>query len=302
MDLDINNNQIEDCDSSSFVQKVIEASKDIPIIVDFWAPWCAPCKQLTPIIEEVIKENVGKIKLVKINIDENQSLAQQLRIQSVPTILAFFEGKPVNGFAGAKTKEEFQSFCSEVLSVSSHSTNELEQINKIIESAEKNLFEKNLEKAIEEFSSLLGLSLPKKELIKTISGLVRCYIEDKKPEQAKELLENLEDEISSSDEIKKLLKSIEYISNISNDESATDITEVDENTNNLEKRFSIARKLIVKNDYENAVAHLLFILEKNIKWNEGKAKEELLEVFSLLGNNSSITIEARKKLSNLLFK
>ena len=117
MNLDINNNQIEDCDSSSFVQKVIEASKDTPIIVDFWAPWCSPCKQLTPIIEEVIKENVGKIKLVKINIDENQSLAQQLRIQSVPTILAFFEGKPVNGFAGVKTKEEFQSFCPNIPSI-----------------------------------------------------------------------------------------------------------------------------------------------------------------------------------------
>ena len=107
---DKNNLYIEDSNSSDFIEKVIEKSKDSPVLVDFWAPWCNPCKQLTPILEESIRSLKGKVKLIKINIDENQSLAQQLKIQSVPTVLAFFDGKPINGFAGLKNSSEVNSF------------------------------------------------------------------------------------------------------------------------------------------------------------------------------------------------
>ncbi|GIS17572.1 MAG: hypothetical protein CM15mP118_4510 [Alphaproteobacteria bacterium] len=149
---------IEDIDTSNFINKVIEESKNNPVIVDFWATWCNPCKQLTPILEKVVLQMNGKVKLVKVDIDQNQSLAQQMQIQSVPTVLAFFEGKPINGFAGMKSEEEVLNFITEVATISGHSSDDLKNISSLLDEAEKKLQEKDYETASYEFSSLLGES------------------------------------------------------------------------------------------------------------------------------------------------
>ncbi|MAI02663.1 MAG: hypothetical protein CMP40_02400 [Rickettsiales bacterium] len=296
------NFNIEDVDSNNFINRVIQESKTKPVVVDFWAPWCNPCKQLTPLLESAIRSAAGKINLVKINIDENQALAQQLRIQSVPTVLAFFDGKPVNGFTGLKSNDEILNFFKELVDIGEHSSEDIQNINNLIDEAETKLENKEYQSALDVFSSLLGASLPKKEMIKALAGLGKCYLNLDKFDELDELLDQLEDDIRNSDEIKDLIKSKTYLKGIEPQNIAILEEKLKENEDDLEIRFELARCLITEKRYEEAVNYLLFIIDKNKNWNQGEAKKELLELFSLLGNNNKITAEGRLKLSNLIFK
>ena len=186
--MDNSHNLIEDVDTSSFVDKVINESKNLAVIVDFWAPWCEPCKQISPILEQLIGQYSGKAKLIKINIDENQQLAQQLNIQSIPTVMAFFEGQPINAFAGLKSPEEIKTFFDEVVSVSSVSADLIKDLNKKLESAESFLEKKEVEKAMEVFSSLIESELPKKEMSRAMSGLGKCLLEMNRLEELDDFL------------------------------------------------------------------------------------------------------------------
>ena len=293
---------IEDADSSNFINKVIEESKHRAVVVDFWATWCNPCKQLTPLLESAVLNLQGKIKLIKIDIDKNQSLSQQLRIQSVPTILAFYEGKPINGFSGVKTQDEISVFLSEILQLTENSSEELQQIKEILQNAENKLEDKKYEEAINDYSELLGASLPKSEMIKAIVGLGKCYLGLNKFDELDELLGQLENDIKDSIEIKELIKSKVYLQKIEISDISSLKRELEVNENNFEVRYNLARTHIANKEYSEAIKNLLYIIEKKSDWNKGIAKQELLDIFSLLGNNNTLTIEGRSKLSNLIFK
>ena len=293
-------NLIEDVDTSSFVDKVINESKNLAVIVDFWAPWCEPCKQVTPILEQLIGQYSGKAKLIKINIDENQQLAQQLNIQSIPTVMAFFEGQPINAFAGLKSPEEIKSFFDEVVSVSSVSADLIKDLNKKLESAESFLEKKEVEKAMEMFSSLIESELPKKEMSRAMSGLGKCLLEMNRLEELDDFLNQLEEDLKNSNDIKELIEAKSFFSNIF--DLVNSSSENSSSTDDFDNKIKSSRSFILERNYEDAVEGYLLMIEKNPKWNNGVAKNELLSLFSFLGNNNSITINGRSRLLNILYK
>ena len=293
---------IEDIDTSSFIQKVIEESKNKPVIVDFWATWCNPCKQLTPMLEKIVKQMNGKVKLVKIDIDQNQSLAQQMRIQSVPTVLSFFEGKPVDGFTGIKSEEELFSFIKEISTLSEYSSDNLKNINSLLEKAEKKLELKEFETASLEFITILEDSIPKDLMIRAISGLGKCYLGLNQFNELTELIDQLEDNIKKESEILNLIKSKDYLENMDVQEVSGLELKFKENPEDLSIRYELAKNQIINKKYSEAINNLLFIIGKNKRWNKDLAKEELLNIFSLLGDSNPLTLRGRSKLSNLIFK
>ena len=293
---------IQDIDTSNFISKVIEESKNNPVIVDFWATWCNPCKQLTPILEKVVLQMNGKVKLVKVDIDKNQSLAQQMQIQSVPTVLAFFEGKPINGFAGMKNEEEVLNFMEEVATTSGHSSEDLKNISGLLDEAEKKLQDKDYETASFEFSSLLGEPIPKELMVRAISGLGKCYLGLNKFSELTELIDTLEDNVKKESEIIELIKSKEYLENMDVQIDSELEIKFKENPNDLNTRYELAKIQIINKDFSESINNLLFIIEKNKDWNNNKAKAELLNIFSLLGDSDPLTMNGRSRLSNLIFK
>ena len=293
---------IQDIDTSNFISKVIEESKNNPVIVDFWATWCNPCKQLTPILEKVVLQMNGKVKLVKVDIDKNQSLAQQMQIQSVPTVLAFFEGKPINGFAGMKNEEEVLNFMEEVATMSGHSSEDLKNISGLLDEAEKKLQDKDYETASFEFSSLLGEPIPKELMVRAISGLGKCYLGLNKFSELTELIDTLEDNVKKESEIIELIKSKEYLENMDVQIDSELEIKFKENPNDLNTRYELAKIQIINKDFSESINNLLFIIEKNKDWNNNKAKAELLNIFSLLGDSDPLTMNGRSRLSNLIFK
>ena len=293
---------IEDIDAGNFIHKVIEESKNNPVIVDFWATWCNPCKQLTPILEKVVLQMSGKVKLVKVDIDQNQSLAQQMQIQSVPNVLAFFEGKPINCFSGMKSEEEVLQFITEVTTLSGHSSDDLKNISSLLDEAEKKLQEKDYETASYEFSSLLGEPIPKDLMVRAISGLGKCYLALNQFKELTELINTLEDNIKKESEIVDLIKSKEYLENMDVKKVSDLEKKFKENPSDLNTRYELAKSQIINKDYSEAINNLLFIIEKNKDWNNNKAKAELLNIFSLLGDSDPLTMSGRSRLSNLIFK
>ena len=244
----------------------------------------------------------GKVKLVKVDIDKNQSLAQQMQIQSVPTVLAFFEGKPINGFAGMKSEEEVLNFITEVASLSGHSSDDLKSISSLLDEAEKKLQQKDYETASYEFSSLLGEPKPKDLMVRAISGLGKCYLGLNQFRELTELINTLEDNVKKESEIVDLIKSKDYLENMDVQKDSELEKKFKENPNDLNTRYEFAKSQIVNKDYSEAINNLLFIIEKNKEWNNKKAKIELLNMFSLLGDSDPLTMEGRSRLSNLIFK
>jgi putative thioredoxin len=285
---------IIDINQDQFVAEVVEKSKTTPVIVDFWAPWCGPCKQLTPILENLVNKKNGKVILAKINVDENQGIAGQLNIQSIPTVYGFVDGKPIDAFQGAQPESKIEEMINKLIDATPGN-----EIPKLLEEADNLFKDQKFEEAQKVYETLVGMDPGNP---KVIGGLLRCLVQLKKYDDAKEMMESLDDETLKDEEILKIKK---LLSNLETDGDG-DIEElkllVTDDPNNKEKRFELAEKYLSLNETELGFNELLIIFEKDPKWNDEAAKKKLLEFFDLLGFNDPNVLEARKRLSSLMFK
>ena len=285
---------IIDINQDQFIEEVVEKSKTIPVIVDFWAPWCGPCKQLTPILENLVNKKDGKVILAKVNVDENQGIAGQLNVQSIPTVYGFVDGKPIDAFQGAQPESKVEEMINKLIDATPGN-----EIPKLLEEAD-NLFKDNkFEEAQKIYETLAGMDPGNP---KVIGGLLRCLVQLKKYDDAKEMMESLNDETLKNEEILKINK---LLTSLEKDDGG-DIQEfklsVANDPDNKQKRFVLAERYLSSNETGLGFNELLTIFEKDPKWNDEAAKKKLLEYFDLLGFNDPNVLHARKKLSSLMFK
>ena len=292
------NSLIIDVITDNFMTDVIEQSKETPVIVDFWAPWCEPCKQLTPIIERIIKEKNGKVILAKMNIDESPEVAQQLKIQSIPAVMAFNDGQPIDGFIGVQSEKNIIEFVNKISSLKISST-----IEENISAGKKYMNEGDIETATLVFSEILKIE---PDNISAKSLLARCLIKNDQLNDAEKIIDSLPVGAESNQDYISVRSELEIFKNaknnpISDNEEQELRNNIDKQPENYQLRLDLSKILMAKGENEEAINQLLRIIEVNPKWNDGEARKQLIEIFNILGNENILVTEGRKKLSSMLF-
>ena len=284
--------------TENFMSDVIERSKETPVIVDFWAPWCEPCKQLTPVIEKIVREKNGNVILAKMNIDESPEVAQQLKIQSIPAVMAFNDGQPVDGFIGVQPEKNITEFINKISSLKNSSS-----IEENIIAGKKYIDDGDIETAALVFSEILKIE---PENISAKSMLARCLLRSDQIDEAEDIINNLPPNSESNQDFVSVRSEVEVFKNaknnpISNEQEDELRRDIDKNPKNHQMRLDLAKLLLAKGENENAINELLKIIEFDPKWNDGEARKQLIEIFNILGNEDILVIEGRKKLSSMLF-
>lgn len=280
----------------NFMAEVIEGSKATPTVVQFWAPWCGPCKQLGPVLEKVVGANAGKVRMVRVNIDDNQQIAQQMRVQSVPTVYGFVDGQPVDGFAGAQPESNVKQFIEKLASMGGAGAD----IEAMLEAAEASLAAGDHGTAMMQFQEVMGAA---PESVAALAGVVRCLSASGDIAGAREVIDQLNDEYRDDPAMASAIAAVELAEKAS--ESAGELgaarAAVEADPTDLAARQEYALALYAVGENAEAMAQLLESIRIERGWNDDAARLQLLEFFATLGAANPDVIAARRKLSTLLF-
>jgi putative thioredoxin len=285
---------IKDATEATFMQDVIEASREVPIIVDFWATWCGPCKQLTPALEAAVTGAKGRVKLVKVDVDKNQMIAGQLRIQSIPTVYAFWQGQPVDGFQGNVPGSELKAFIERVSALGGDGG-----LAEAIAMAEQMLAEGAAADAAETFAAILG---EEPENAAAYGGLARTYIAIGDLDQAQAFLDAAPVKIAKAKEVEAARAQLELARQAASAGPEDDLRRaVTADPENRQARFDLALALHAAGKVEEAVDTLLDLFRMDRDWNDGAAKAQLFTIFEALKPQDPIVLKGRRRLSSMIF-
>ena len=285
-----------DVTMDNFMAEVIEGSKATPTIVQFWAPWCGPCKQLGPLLEKVVGASGGKVRMVRVNIDDNQQIAQQMRVQSVPTVYGFIDGQPVDGFAGAQPESSVKQFVEKLSSMGGAGAD----IASTLEAAEAALSSGDHGTAMMHFQEVMGAE---PESVAALAGIVRCLSASGDNGGAREVIDQLNDEYRQDPAMQSAIAAVELAEKASESAGELDAAKaaVEADPNDLAARQEYALALYAIGANADAMAQLLESIRIERGWNDDAARLQLLEFFATLGAANPDVIAARRKLSTLLF-
>lgn len=293
---------VKDSSDRAFMVDVIEASQNVPVIVDFWAPWCGPCKQLGPIIEKVVRAAKGAVRLVKIDTDQNPMIASQLRIQSIPAVYAFFQGRPVDGFMGAKPESELKAFVDKLVKLAKSAgvgAGPDDLVEQAFAQAKEMLDGGDLQGALDLYSEVLSVE-PENAL--AYAGVVRCLIAANDLENARATLANAPAAIAKDKELANVRAALEVAEQAANAGPIPELLEkVAHNPDDHPSRFDLAMALFANGKREAAVDELLQIVRRDRTWNDDGARKQLVKFFEAFGPTDPLTVQTRRKLSTILF-
>ena len=289
---------IKDSTEATFMADVIDASAEVPVIVDFWAPWCGPCKTLGPMLEAAVTAAKGAVKMVKVNVDEAQRIAGQLRIQSIPTVYAFWKGQPVDGFQGAIPGSEIKAFIDRLVKTAGGESVE-DALAEAVAAAEDMLAEGAATDAAQTFAAILEED-PMNAA--AYGGLVRCYVALDDLDQAEAILNGAPAEIATSAPLEAARAQIDLARQSANAGPLAELmAAVDADPSNLQARYDLAQALVAAGKTADAVDQLLDLFKRDREWNEGAAKTQLFKIFDSLKANDPIVLNGRRKLSSMIF-
>jgi putative thioredoxin len=288
---------ISDVDEASFMAEVIEASNLIPVIVDFWAPWCGPCKTLGPQLEAAVTGAKGAVKMAKVNVDENQGIAGQLRVQSIPMVYAFWKGKPIDGFQGAVPASEVAEFVQRVVQASGGEVDS--GLDDAVAAAEEFLVDGAADDAAQTFAAILEEN---PNHAGAYSGLVRSHIALEDFEQAEAVLNGAPVEIAQTPELESAFAQLELAKQAEDAGPLEDIRgKLEAAPDDHQTRLDFAQALYGAGNAQEAVDELLEIFRRDKDWNNGAAKAQLFTIFEALKPNDPVVLKGRRELSSLIF-
>jgi putative thioredoxin len=277
-----------------FMADVIEASRETPVIVDFWAPWCGPCKTLAPAIEKTVRAAKGKVRLVKINIDENPGIAGQLGVRSIPAVFAFDKGRPVDGFTGAIPDSQIKLFVDRLAGAG-----DVEDINALLEAAAESLALNDAGGAAQSYAAALQIDPAN---TKAIAGMARVYLSAGDAEQARAILDMTPPEKANDAEIAGVRSALDFAAQAEDAGDTVEFTQkLAADPKDHQARYDLANALAARGDMEGAVDELLTIIGAQRDWNDDAARKQLIKVFEAAGLGSDLAKNGRRRLSALLF-